>query len=88
MLALEVAGKASMLVILSEAKDLALSIFELCGPRFITNLRTPFRERTTHRLEKAQSKVLRFAQHDRMVTLFRERPVYLLDRAQSEISLP
>jgi hypothetical protein len=63
-------------VILSEAKDLALSINELRGTMFTLGRMITFtrrRERTAHRRTKAQGEILRFSQDDRIATFFRKR---------------
>jgi hypothetical protein len=68
----ELAIKPSAIVILSEAKDLALSIFELPIARFMESSRAFYREQTPKRLERAQSEILRFAQDDSFPSFFRE----------------
>jgi phosphoglycerol transferase MdoB-like AlkP superfamily enzyme len=58
------AEKPPTIVILSEAKDFALSILELGGERLTEDLRDLYREQTPYQFDQAQSKVLRFAQDD------------------------
>jgi hypothetical protein len=67
-------------VILSEAKDLALSFCKLKRPSF-----TVARERTSHQFACVQREILRFAQDDRMVSSHREGRTLLLACAPSEI---
>jgi hypothetical protein len=62
------AKKPNGLVILSEAKDLALSFSASAPSRFTTGYESAAPKRTTneppYRVDKAQSEVLRFAQDD------------------------